>query len=1570
MYKRGAQLHSTPRCQMHVSGFCVRHLGALRALVQSADGETTRARAESGTLYAQRLSTSLLSEMVARVAKQLVRHGLRSLGGGGSPGLAEAATSGGDSRELVRVLCRCLNDVLAPEGAWGAQVDASGGRQSSSALWRFSIRTHLQLKFGSHLPALTSAELDDSLDLRAAVSRLALAQSLCEQLGVTLHPDALLRFARGGSIHAGDARAVAAAAVPAPPGPPRHAHDPVLLPRLKWRSRLVELPSLDNLGARLHSPAADAPGGDVSLVHLSDALPPAELLQRAAEEFRRTVSEGGRWEEAPTMSDALWFSRVFGTNYSYTELGAVSCNGAGRFGIEEGVSTWAALVAQASASIPRAVAPDASAIVSRAPGAPSTHAAMLSPSDILGVDVVCKGLQEDAAVFQQLLVLPEVAGPGASVARAHAVLTAARPCFDVALCSPNVRVSNALSGCLVSRSTGGDVGSWLVHVPDTATLCSDAGIAIAAPNFCWRPWDGPPASAPEPRPAPSAAVVPASVAAVAPESAAVVAPVPTPDSSTVAGALASSMSAELVAAIDASPSVLAVAFVFHGGYDLSTVSVGLAHTPLRLDFSDGWWLDLAKLETTSGRGRAENRLGAWQARGLSQAQAEAKIKSQPLFRHSGAFGVGTGRPHNVLAFVLDAALDPSQASIWLNGVDCGSRFVGINMKRALSVGRGADASEACLRPVVRLQGGGSCISQVTVVDLKGCARGILAPCDLGAVSSLPEARSAVPRWLASSSAWSIDDLLGSAFDGVVAAPDALIRFFAADGDVNRGRRLCSLASAAFGAGSRRHVECQVGFAESLVRAGLSRAAVTLLRDTFSGARAVAPQHVVARAYVCIGDAWLLGERSAAPRRSLHLRWRTAEMWYARALSALCSHAPRGAESVLGAALQHAAAGSAEAAPEVRRANNVHVPRLEERLEALNKGGGGDGGIAAHLQPYALLVLDRLLGVIRAQSRVHHALPLLQLFCRVWATFPCPSHDSIFLSAQGEGWSARGFPVGSRGGGVGYGATCAPWWSRSPYVRVFGHAVPHASAMLASLRPEIGRLQVPDTLAVHSEFAGLAHQRGAQPTATWEAIEAWVAAVGSMADQGPARDIRVPPALGLTAADEAGVVGAGEGAEVQRDVASSAAEASPGQLFVWGGGRDRCGEARVGLPLVALPGAPAECIVDVCIAKTGSNNGAVLVATSRGRTLTWSDSNSGSGGATMAALGISDSTDRVVPWAIHPLRTLQVRARVGREGDSIGRGSGRAHKLLLLPPSSGEARCCGGVRRGLLASVRPRWHRLLMGPGRLGRCPWARRRGASCDAARDSSTGRGTHRSDRRRRTACCRRHRRPRRGQGNLLNFVYISQHVALGLSLHASNAPCRPRCFRGVGMRRAAAAWDTTSPSSSLPLCEGCSSRQRSSWQQALDAALSWRVSLLRVTAQPQSRRTDCCTDGATSAGSASMTATPCCCLCLCCLRPTPTVPPFAMTMRPGRTARQPRRRSLSLPLRGVPPSSSRQARSPTGGLRISRGSRVILLCAFRVCPLRGAASLPHLSTAGSGLRAGRIWESAATTGPAPRLR
>jgi len=126
--------------------------------------------------------------------------------------------------------------------------------------------------------------------------------------------------------------------------------------------------------------------------------------------------------------------------------------------------------------------------------------------------------------------------------------------------------------------------------------------------------------------------------------------------------------------------------------------------------------------------------------------------------------------------------------------------------------------------------------------------------------------------------------------------------------------------------------------------------------------------------------------------------------------------------------------------------------------------------APHLPPYAMVVLDRLIGVLRAQGRGAHALPLQRTFLDLAAAFPCPvglhaaragaTHlQDVFLGEplQPAPPIEAGSYDPSRAGPAGM---CRPPWQRSPWARVLGHAVPYALGLATEKLGSGGDAEVP------------------------------------------------------------------------------------------------------------------------------------------------------------------------------------------------------------------------------------------------------------------------------------------------------------------------------------------------------------------------------------------------------------------------------------------------------------------------------------------------------------------------------
>lgn len=293
-----------------------------------------------------------------------------------------------------------------------------------------------------------------------------------------------------------------------------------------------------------------------------------------------------------------------------------------------------------------------------------------------------------------------------------------------------------------------------------------------------------------------------------------------------------------------------------------------------------------------------------------------------------------------------------------------------------------------------------------------------------------------------------------------------------------------LLTEALGPAHRRVLTATVAVAEAAARSGLPRAAVDILLRAFTpssapgasaststsaSASSMYPQHCLARAYVLLGDVCLLDTATADVRT----RWMNAERWYARALTCLLVHAPTIGARASALMLLRASAGlESDAATDERWGSfkNLVAP------DSARGGGGADWEARCdptpHLHPYALTVVDRLIGVVRAQHRAAHARTLVRCFLQLHALFPCPigilerhmpnvpqlatrvvMPQGVAVLTQRPFDAAHGTAVFAgtqlplddafNPSVAGPGGAIVTNWTRNPWERVFGRPVPHA-----------------------------------------------------------------------------------------------------------------------------------------------------------------------------------------------------------------------------------------------------------------------------------------------------------------------------------------------------------------------------------------------------------------------------------------------------------------------------------------------------------------------------------------------
>lgn len=236
-----------------------------------------------------------------------------------------------------------------------------------------------------------------------------------------------------------------------------------------------------------------------------------------------------------------------------------------------------------------------------------------------------------------------------------------------------------------------------------------------------------------------------------------------------------------------------------------------------------------------------------------------------------------------------------------------------------------------------------------------------------------------------------------------------------------------------------------------------------------------PQHCVARAYVLLGDVCLLD--TATP--DVRTRWMNAERWYARALTCLLVHAPTIGARATALILLRASAGLESDAATDERHGSFH-----NLVSSRSRGGSGIDWESRcdptpHLHPYALTVVDRLIGVVRAQHRAAHARPLIRCFLQLHALFPCPigvlerhmpnvpqlatrvaMPQGVAVLTQRPFDAAHGTAVFAGAqlplddafnpSVAGPGGALVTNWTRSPWERAFGRPIPHALSAFAEI----------------------------------------------------------------------------------------------------------------------------------------------------------------------------------------------------------------------------------------------------------------------------------------------------------------------------------------------------------------------------------------------------------------------------------------------------------------------------------------------------------------------------------------
>jgi len=208
---------------LHSHGVNCRFLGKLRSLVAAGMDDTDRTGEEHHNRH--RLSSWILTEMVARVFKNAIRSKLRAIPRPQPHDIQTWSSLTQEQLEARRkqlreeverknkeIIVRELNYLLGPHRMKDEDPSRSRGgdpiaaaerarflaRQPDGRLWNETLKTQIQLKFGLHAPALHPFEMKVNYDLGTTLMRFSLLQSLCSSLGVKLTAGCLRRFQRGG----------------------------------------------------------------------------------------------------------------------------------------------------------------------------------------------------------------------------------------------------------------------------------------------------------------------------------------------------------------------------------------------------------------------------------------------------------------------------------------------------------------------------------------------------------------------------------------------------------------------------------------------------------------------------------------------------------------------------------------------------------------------------------------------------------------------------------------------------------------------------------------------------------------------------------------------------------------------------------------------------------------------------------------------------------------------------------------------------------------------------------------------------------------------------------------------------------------------------------------------------------------------------------------------------------------------------------------------------------------------------------------------------------------------------
>jgi hypothetical protein len=443
-----------------------------------------------------------------------------------------------------------------------------------------------------------------------------------------------------------------------------------------------------------------------------------------------------------------------------------------------------------------------------------------------------------------------------------------------------------------------------------------------------------------------------------------------------------------------------VTFSLQQGFDTKGLQLGLAIVPLAWhnpEVLERCWAFSPHDKSVLLEGRKRTLTEHWKVQGIAEVDLARRglSSSMEIFKSAGMLRIDADTfDSDDITFSIDT--DRHTCRIYVNDRDIGVLF------NDLSLGhRPCDEDAAFvhgIRPVIISPKGYSATSKVSIVAEAG--RGVV----------IVQSRK-IDRLVAgqSMSVWS-PDTVAHAVDGTEKNANLIIK---------HQTKYTGLLEEGLGITDFGALSAIVVKATELFSAGLVVASVTELLRLFASNPADnvrLPTLLVAKAYLLIGDA-CLSDSNGDGRRA---QW-NAEIWYARAL--LCLWHPGacdGAMPGLALALHRALTFGKD---DSKRWNDKRQQQSEWSLRA---------------PLFTMVVIDRLLGVLKAQGRAHHGLELLPLFRSLWLCWPCPVGFERFVARHGS-W---------------HGMSCD---IQNPFDAVFGHSVPHIFGYLNEFYNQAGRL---------------------------------------------------------------------------------------------------------------------------------------------------------------------------------------------------------------------------------------------------------------------------------------------------------------------------------------------------------------------------------------------------------------------------------------------------------------------------------------------------------------------------------